>query len=107
METDTKKNPKIIHFTGGEYGGKPDKNPFYILYAEYFWKYATRTPFLEQIISDMSSREFFKNNIYSHTIFCAEKLKIRRKLKLAVYCLGSALKSALKKIQSTTIKGKE
>ena len=42
------KNPKIIHFVI-----KPWKFDFYIQHFEHFWKYATRTPFINTITNTM------------------------------------------------------
>jgi len=48
-----KKDPKIIHFTGLFARGKPWNTSFFLLYSEYFWKYATRTPFITIIMKRM------------------------------------------------------
>ena len=95
---DAKQNPKIIHFTCGEfYRGKPDKSPFYILYAEYFWKYAAKSPFIEDILSNMYEKGLVQNSVFAQSAFLAGQLGIKARLKLAIYILWSALKAALQK----------
>jgi lipopolysaccharide biosynthesis glycosyltransferase len=47
---DASKHPKIIHY-------KPWKNEFNIPHFQQFWKYATRTPFIEEIIRRMESKK--------------------------------------------------
>jgi lipopolysaccharide biosynthesis glycosyltransferase len=44
-------NPKIIHFTSDR---KPWKSPTYLPYFELFWKYASKTPFLNIIVNQMN-----------------------------------------------------
>jgi len=48
---DAKKSPNIIHFTK-----KPWDGENYIPYFEYFWKYATRTPFITVIVKRMNDK---------------------------------------------------
>jgi lipopolysaccharide biosynthesis glycosyltransferase len=48
---ETIKNPKIIHFMGPS--KKPWNNINHVSYFECFWKYATRTSFIETIINRM------------------------------------------------------
>jgi lipopolysaccharide biosynthesis glycosyltransferase len=48
---ETKKNPKIIHFPGER---KPWLNAVNVPYFEIFWKYATRTPFIDVILDRMN-----------------------------------------------------
>jgi lipopolysaccharide biosynthesis glycosyltransferase len=48
-----KKNPKIIHFNTNH--KKPWNTFVYIPYFDFFWKYATRTPFINIIIDRMNS----------------------------------------------------
>jgi len=75
-----KENPKIIHFTNGEfYRGKPDKTFFYILYAEYFWKYATRTPFLNDIIMGMQKNGLINNNTTKIYFYMLENCRFNMK----------------------------
>ena len=54
-------NPKIIHYAGGN---KPWKKP-QLSYAEYFWKYARKTPFYEEIIYKNCKSSFNKQSIYN------------------------------------------
>ena len=54
-------NPKIIHFAGGN---KPWKQP-YLSYSDYFWKYARKTPFYEEIIYKNCKSNLNKNSIYN------------------------------------------
>jgi len=75
-----KENPKIIHFTNGEfYKGKPDKTFFYILYAEYFWKYATRTPFLSDIIMGMQKKCLINISIFKMYFYILDKCRLNIK----------------------------
>ena len=50
-------NPKIIH-----YAVKPWSCYNYIINFELFWKYATRTPFIDTIIERMKTKNFVSNN---------------------------------------------
>jgi lipopolysaccharide biosynthesis glycosyltransferase len=52
---ETIKNPKIIHFFGPS--KKPWNNINHVSYFEYFWKYATRTPFIDVIIERMYEKK--------------------------------------------------
>ena len=52
---ETTNNPKIIHFMGPS--KKPWNNVTNVSYFEYFWKYATRTPFIDTIISRMYEKK--------------------------------------------------
>jgi lipopolysaccharide biosynthesis glycosyltransferase len=47
---EAEKNPKIIHY-------KPWNTVSYIQHFELFWKYATRTPFIDVIIERMNTRD--------------------------------------------------
>jgi lipopolysaccharide biosynthesis glycosyltransferase len=55
---EAKKSPKIIHFIWK----KPWERDYYVPYFEYFWKYATRTPFIDVIVKSM----YDKNIIYEN-----------------------------------------
>jgi lipopolysaccharide biosynthesis glycosyltransferase len=72
----TKKHPKIIHFPGKR---KPWLNIVNVPYFECFWKYATRTPFLDVILNRMHEQGLtgftYKEHIFSD-------IKNRRKLGL-------------------------
>jgi len=57
---DAEKNPKIIHY-------KPWDCNNYITHFELFWKYATRTPFIDIIIKNMRDKELFSGS-YTETI---------------------------------------
>jgi len=48
-----KENPKIIHYTTT----KPWKQALNPPYFHLFWKYSTRTPFIDSIIKDMTKKE--------------------------------------------------
>jgi hypothetical protein len=58
---EAQKNPKIIHY-------KPYSCWWYLPHFEFFWKYATRTPFVNEIIARMN-----KNGII-------EKMQLKDKL---------------------------
>jgi hypothetical protein len=45
----TKAFPNIIHFIK-----KPWKEPFVFLYSDHFWKYATRTTYIDKIMGKMN-----------------------------------------------------
>ena len=49
--SEAKKSPKIIHFAGIR--DKPWLNPLNVPHFELFWKYATRTPFINIIVDRM------------------------------------------------------
>jgi lipopolysaccharide biosynthesis glycosyltransferase len=72
----TKEHPKIIHFPGER---KPWLNVVNVPYFEYFWKYATRTPFIDVIIRRMAENGL-TGRTYKEHIF--EDIKNRRKLGL-------------------------
>ena len=55
---DAEKNPKIIHFIR-----KPWTRQTYMPHFESFWKYATRTPFIDVIIERMKSNGFIPKEI--------------------------------------------
>jgi len=103
-----KQEPKIIHFTCGEfYRGKPDKSPFYILYAEYFWKYAAKTPFIEDIISNMYNKGLVQNSVFDQCVFLVDKFGIKTKMRFAIYYFGSALKLFWQKaLKESVLQGK-
>lgn len=50
--------PKIIHY-------KPWRHDIYIPHFELFWKYATRTPFITEIIQRMKDKEYVSNKFLS------------------------------------------
>jgi len=52
---EAEKNPKIIHY-------KPWDQYFYTLYFEYFWKYATRTPFISTIVERMNVKNLISDS---------------------------------------------
>jgi lipopolysaccharide biosynthesis glycosyltransferase len=70
-----KKSPKIIHFAGD--ARKPWENFVNVQYSDLFWKYATRTPFIGEIIKRMeekkliglSYREHVFNDIRNRKVF--------------------------------------
>jgi lipopolysaccharide biosynthesis glycosyltransferase len=51
-----KKNPKIIHY-------KPYDVWYYTQYFYEFWKYATRTPFIKEIVERMDKSGFLDENL--------------------------------------------
>jgi len=55
------KNPKIIHY-------KPWNCENYILHFELFWKYATRTPFINDIIERMKKKDIFSEETFPDRI---------------------------------------
>jgi len=54
-------NPKIIHYAG-KY--KPWRQPN-LTYSDYFWKYARKTPFYEEMIYKNCKSNLNKNSIYN------------------------------------------
>jgi lipopolysaccharide biosynthesis glycosyltransferase len=61
--TEAKQEPKIIHFAAR---AKPWKQICYIPYFECFWKYATRTPFIETITQRMKTYPSLGEGILSN-----------------------------------------
>ncbi len=53
--------PKIVHYAGGK---KPWKCP-HLSYADYFWKYARKTPFYEEIIFKNCKSNINKSSLYN------------------------------------------
>ena len=66
---EAKKNPKIIHYAG-KY--KPWKSP-HLIYADYFWKYARKTPYYEELIYKHTpsglDRSAIYNTVYRRRIY--------------------------------------
>ena len=60
--------PKIIHY-------KPDSSWYYIQHFEKFWKYATRTPFCNEIVTKMENKGFIGKGL-SARIFYSLKRRI-------------------------------
>jgi lipopolysaccharide biosynthesis glycosyltransferase len=60
------KDPKIIHFMGPS--KKPWNNVNHVSYFEYFWKYATRTPFINVIIERMYEKKLILSISLADTI---------------------------------------
>jgi lipopolysaccharide biosynthesis glycosyltransferase len=60
---DTKLRPKILHFPGYR---KPWINGVYMPYFEYFWKYATRTPFIGVMLSRMQEQGLIGKTYKEH-----------------------------------------
>jgi lipopolysaccharide biosynthesis glycosyltransferase len=58
------KSPNLIHFISY----KPWDQELFFSHFELFWKYATRTPFLESIIERMKSRGLINNETFSERI---------------------------------------
>lgn len=52
------KNPKIVHY-------KPWDSYFYMQHFECFWKYATRTPFINIIVEQMNSKKLIPNSSFA------------------------------------------
>jgi lipopolysaccharide biosynthesis glycosyltransferase len=73
---DTKKAPKIVHFPGER---KPWVNAVNVPYFELFWKYATRTPFIDLILERMAEKGL-TGFTYKEHIF--NDIKNRQKLGL-------------------------
>ena len=72
----------IIHFAGGK---KPWINPVYIRYFEFFWMYASRTPFLDTIIARMEQKHLLDG---SYEPFVIEEIKHRNGgLRFILKCL--------------------
>ena len=59
--TDAMKSPKIIHY-------KPWRNEFNIPHFHLFWKYATRTPFVDVIIDRMKSKKLISSESIQEVI---------------------------------------
>jgi lipopolysaccharide biosynthesis glycosyltransferase len=77
-------SPYIIHY-------KPWKSVFNVLYFELFWKYATRTPFIDVIISYMKSDGLIANK---HSYSPIIDIITRRKglgLRFILYCIKAWL----------------
>jgi lipopolysaccharide biosynthesis glycosyltransferase len=70
-----KENPKIIHYTSTK-PWKVDLNP---LYFHLFWKYSTRTPFIDSIISAMIKDKLIGQRI-RNLFMKAIKKKLKGKL---------------------------
>ena len=67
---DAKRSPKIIHYCGAKKAWKQPDLP----YAEYFWQYARKTPFYEELIyknikRPAISRAAIKNVVNRHKIY--------------------------------------
>jgi lipopolysaccharide biosynthesis glycosyltransferase len=63
---ETIKNPKIIHFMGPS--KKPWNNINHVSYFDFFWKYATRTFFIEVIIERMYKKKLILSISLADTI---------------------------------------
>jgi len=81
--TQASEAPKIIHYVGD----KPWKTVFYIPYFEQFWKYATRTPFIDIIVKRMG----ISKSISLKEIVVARILKKKFDFKFIVRCLAAIL----------------
>jgi len=78
-----KNNEKIIHFAGVR--EKPWICPVYVKNFEYFWMYATRTPFLPEIISRMNRDSVIG---FGYSDFVINEIKQRRNgLRFILKCL--------------------
>jgi hypothetical protein len=71
---EAREKPYIIHY-------KPWNCENYIEYFEFFWKYATRTPFIETIIKYMKTKELISNKSLKEKVVSKIKSKILRKTK--------------------------
>ena len=60
---EAKKSPKILHFVD-----KPLDRENYIPFFEYFWKYATRTPFIDVIVKRMNDNGFISYEYFIERI---------------------------------------
>jgi lipopolysaccharide biosynthesis glycosyltransferase len=67
--SEAEKNPNIIHY-------KPWTFAFHIKFFELFWKYSTRTPFINVIVERMKSNEFI-NFRFREMLFAKIKQKIK------------------------------
>jgi lipopolysaccharide biosynthesis glycosyltransferase len=70
-----RKAPKIIHFN--TYARKPWNIPFYTPHFELFWGYASRTPFIDHIISLMKEKKLIGGDLFSEMKTQNENLKNR------------------------------
>jgi lipopolysaccharide biosynthesis glycosyltransferase len=84
---ETKKNPKIMHFPGER---KPWLNAVNVPYFEYFWKYATRTPFIDVIMNRMKEKEL-TGLTYKELIFSDIKNRKKLGLRFIVKCFKARL----------------
>jgi lipopolysaccharide biosynthesis glycosyltransferase len=75
------KNPKIIHFAGQYL--KPWRIFVYVPYFELFWKYATRTPFIDTILERMRENGLI-GLTYKERVF--SDIKNKRLLGLRFIC---------------------
>jgi lipopolysaccharide biosynthesis glycosyltransferase len=87
----TKNHPKIIHFPGER---KPWLNAVNVPYFEYFWKYATRTPFIDVIMSRMQDQKLTGKTYKEHIEY---DIQNRRKLgfRFIFQCFVSRFKKNL------------
>jgi lipopolysaccharide biosynthesis glycosyltransferase len=76
-------NIKIIHFAAGY---KPWLNYHIIIHFELFWKYATRTPFIETIIKRMKKDGYIQNEGLGRFLINSTKHRQRIGLTLIIKC---------------------
>lgn len=85
---DAMKSPNIVHFTN-----KPWKNGHYIFHHWLFWKYATRTPFIDLIVERMDVLLISANQSLKEKIIEAV---LRRKLGIR-FILFTCVKALLRR----------
>jgi lipopolysaccharide biosynthesis glycosyltransferase len=68
---EARKNPYIIHY-------KPWNCENYTEHFELFWKYATRTPFIETIIEQMRTKELISNRSLKEKVISKIKGKLKK-----------------------------
>jgi lipopolysaccharide biosynthesis glycosyltransferase len=90
---ETKEAPKIIHFPGER---KPWVNMVNVPYFELFWKYATRTSFLDIIMQRMSENGL-TGRTYKEHIFEDIKNKRRLGVRFIAKCFWARFKNMWKK----------
>lgn len=90
-----KKHPKIVHYTSGL---KPWKMPGKEL-SEYFWKYARRTEFYEEIV--FSNIETHKEESVDFSSYVFPFDKIDRKSSVILYGAGNVGRILKKQVEAT------
>jgi len=88
---DAEKNPKIIHY-------KPWKNEFNIPHFQQFWKYATRTPFIDEIIKRMEEKKLISAETIQEVIINNIKRRNGLGLRFILNCFKAWLFRKKKKI---------
>jgi lipopolysaccharide biosynthesis glycosyltransferase len=86
-------NPKIIHFKPWTYGNYTAYLPF----SECFWKYATKTPFYDLIVSRMKEKKIIASHSIREQIFLDIKNRNNCGIKFIIKCFFIWIISRLKR----------